>query len=1540
MSRQIITPNKQYIYRTAVSAPTSAVIGGIVSIGTSITRNLSTAFIVLDRDTGHLGFNIEDPISKFHFFGDTVISGNLRVVGTQVVTNMSVVSSATQAIFNTDASPYSTAFLIQTQSAGFPMAVMQYRNPISNITTEVLRVKDETLSVSKAVVGNDLIVGHDLVFNGNIFQGGQRFFGARDAPEVRPSVNAFTMDPEDSTVNEGWTEHNTSTLPPFIVEKEFRSVYIRGTALPNAGDEPYLQRTFILYDPAIVGTSFVPTPPNSRFVGPPGKYIIQVTYLLDQGFQKVRLTLDDIVLEQELDLYSPGGLGMTRQVVTYTADLQTGVHNLYLQGLANNNVGSSIDPNTQSTGYGFGIGDVTLLNLGFVGNVVKLTDAEANNLVVKSSITIRADVSNAPSIPAILRIFDRNNDTYLQMKGGSTSSNVAVIQALDSMDQNTVPLAIQPNANVGFGTSDPQYRMDMRGNIANDFVAHVLNSNILGDGILIETTSSLATNFPFQVRNALSIGQTFMTITGEGRVGYGTSTPSAAVHYALNDAVIMPIGTTSQRPATAFNGMIRYNTDELVFEYYNDVLVGDEWQPFSVTAANTFIERSTAPTGIFYIGDSQGSGVGLGTAAPDYQLDINYANTQGPTLAGMRIYDGSDSISFTVESGNGYINTTNNLKMEINGSDRMIIDSTGNVGIGTMSPAAKLEVAGDIIATNISLTGTIYSATPLVFANQTITNTLSVGGLTQLNNLSVAGNVDVGLNITAYGNVGIGTATTVEKFDVNGFGAFISRANVGLYPGGIRIGNGTKNDLYIEGDSAGYLFEDSTTKFLRISSTSGNIYMGNSAIITNPSYRLQVDGDINFTGNVYQNGVQYGPTFEAPFIDKYPWETADSDANENIVPVGAYITFSDSAALPTNYLRCDGSAISRTTYAELFGVIGTIYGVGDGSTTFNLPTIANTIIKYITPVDSTKHIVPVGSVLFMDATFHSGLPGYYLPADGSAINRIAYSELFAVIGTIYGSGDGLTTFNLPNLANSIVKIASAPSGQLEIFPIAVCLSYSSSILSVPINYIRTDGSEISRGVYADLYRVITQTYGVGDGLTTFVLPTLSNRIMRYTDSVHIAYMDGKVGIGESDPQYNLDVVGDINFTGDIYKNGSLWREDSTARIPLTPFVACDQDSTEDLVPVGAFVNFLSSAVLPADYFLCDGSAISRTTYSELFAIIGTSYGIGDGSTTFNLPLMFNMIIKYQSATGANKAKVFVGSYMSYPWDATLPTYYLQCDGSAVSRTTYSVLFAVIGTAYGIGDGVNTFNLPLFFNYIIKYDYPISGVDSFDVGLMLSYGGSTAPTNYVFADGSEVSRHTYDELFSVISIGYGAGNGYTTFNLPALFATIVRYTKNGNSICYSGNVAIGKTSASYPLDVNGIVQAKNTPKAFLSMILDYFSNPGTFKYSFLRSYNVASVNYTSASGNVNILTVNFTNAMSSSNYVIQSAETPYYYNAGNSYVTTGNYVSKLAITNYTTAGFSCSLLGNTGQNLTPGRLDFVVYDSETNIYNGTPTGTAI
>lgn len=55
-------------------------------------------------------------------------------------------------------------------------------------------------------------------------------------------------------------------------------------------------------------------------------------------------------------------------------------------------------------------------------------------------------------------------------------------------------------------------------------------------------------------------------------------------------------------------------------------------------------------------------------------------------------------------------------------------------------------------------------------------------------------------------------------------------------------------------------------------------------------------------------------------------------------PTGAVTEYAGSSA-PTGWLLCDGSAVSRSTYAALFAVIGTNYGAGDGSTTFNVPDV-------------------------------------------------------------------------------------------------------------------------------------------------------------------------------------------------------------------------------------------------------------------------------------------------------------------------------------------------------------------------------------------------------------------------------------------------------------------------------------------------------------------------------------------------------------------------------------------------------------------------
>lgn len=70
--------------------------------------------------------------------------------------------------------------------------------------------------------------------------------------------------------------------------------------------------------------------------------------------------------------------------------------------------------------------------------------------------------------------------------------------------------------------------------------------------------------------------------------------------------------------------------------------------------------------------------------------------------------------------------------------------------------------------------------------------------------------------------------------------------------------------------------------------------------------------------------------------------------------------------------------------------------------------------------------------------------------------------------------------------------------------------------------------------------------------------------------------------------------------------------------------------TVKLAPTGA-ISAWSTATAPTGWLLCRGQAISRTTYAALFAVVGTTYGVGDGSTTFNIPDITGRVIAGQEA---------------------------------------------------------------------------------------------------------------------------------------------------------------------------------------------------------------------------------------------------------------------------------------------------------------------
>jgi len=78
-------------------------------------------------------------------------------------------------------------------------------------------------------------------------------------------------------------------------------------------------------------------------------------------------------------------------------------------------------------------------------------------------------------------------------------------------------------------------------------------------------------------------------------------------------------------------------------------------------------------------------------------------------------------------------------------------------------------------------------------------------------------------------------------------------------------------------------------------------------------------------------------------LDVYSRDEIDSGGTA-LYPVGLVMAWPGAAA-PARHLLCHGQVVSRTTYADLFAVCGTLYGIGDGSTTFNLPDLRGYFVR-------------------------------------------------------------------------------------------------------------------------------------------------------------------------------------------------------------------------------------------------------------------------------------------------------------------------------------------------------------------------------------------------------------------------------------------------------------------------------------------------------------------------------------------------------------------------------------------------------------------
>ncbi|NBW18952.1 MAG: tail fiber protein [Caulobacteraceae bacterium] len=148
------------------------------------------------------------------------------------------------------------------------------------------------------------------------------------------------------------------------------------------------------------------------------------------------------------------------------------------------------------------------------------------------------------------------------------------------------------------------------------------------------------------------------------------------------------------------------------------------------------------------------------------------------------------------------------------------------------------------------------------------------------------------------------------------------------------------------------VFTSSTLTTAIIPSGTFGTTTSTAATITNLTTTLTGDFTIsNGTATLGTTGVTEGTYGTSTIIPRFSVDTKGriktvSTTAVDSVKAGTIIAWSTGTA-PSGYLHCDGSGISRTTYSDLFSVIGTSYGTGNGSSTFNIPDLRGIFIRGI-----------------------------------------------------------------------------------------------------------------------------------------------------------------------------------------------------------------------------------------------------------------------------------------------------------------------------------------------------------------------------------------------------------------------------------------------------------------------------------------------------------------------------------------------------------------------------------------------------------------
>jgi microcystin-dependent protein len=282
------------------------------------------------------------------------------------------------------------------------------------------------------------------------------------------------------------------------------------------------------------------------------------------------------------------------------------------------------------------------------------------------------------------------------------------------------------------------------------------------------------------------------------------------------------------------------------------------------------------------------------------------------------------------------------------------------------------------------------------------------------------------------------------------------------------------------------------------------------------------------------------------------------DGNVSDSEIGAVIAF-PFITEPAGFLYCDGRTVSRTTYAELYSSIGISHGIGDGSTTFNLPDYRG---RFLRGVDGIAGNDP--DVLARTST------------NGGNSGNSA--------GSVQGDGYGTHT----HIQNAHTHIQDAHT------------------------HIQ-DAHNHTQSAHGHNFTVSSDSGVVAIG--TFAASTSSAG----SQSTNSSITSAQPAIQNSTATNQNTAATNQNTTATNQNTGNSETRPKNINVGYFIRFAARGAIAGDKVPAGTVNAFAgAAAAVPSGYILCNGASVLRADYPTLFSVVGVSWGTVD-STHFNLP---------------------------------------------------------------------------------------------------------------------------------------------------------------------------------------------------------------------------------------------------------------------------------------------------------------------------------